>query len=227
MTKQKSGDTREKLLTAASDVFVEKGFRDATVAEICKRADANISAVNYYFSSKEILYQQAWRHSFAKSIKDFPQDGGVSENAPAEARLRGQVKALIKRISDENNKDFFISQMEFVNPTGLLEEVMKSELIPLREKTLSVMRELLGQEATEEQVVFCETCILSMCVHPMLMQRVRLKMKNAEMPVMMYDLDAYIEHVMKFALAGIAAIKSDFDLVGLAAQHTGAHKPGN
>jgi AcrR family transcriptional regulator len=182
MTKQRSGDTREKLLTAASDVFVEKGFRDATVAEICK---------------------------------------------PAEARLRGQVKALIRRISDENNKDFFISQMEFVNPTGLLEEVMKSELIPLREKTLSVVRELLGQEATEEQVVFCETCILSMCVHPMLMQRASLKMKNAEMPVMMYDLDAYIEHVMKFALAGIAAIKSDFDLVGLAAQHAGAHKTEN
>ncbi|HSO08870.1 MAG TPA: TetR family transcriptional regulator, partial [Desulfoprunum sp.] len=64
MGRRKSGGTREKLLSAASDVFVDKGFRDATVAEICRRAGANISAVNYYFGSKEALYQEAWRHSF-------------------------------------------------------------------------------------------------------------------------------------------------------------------
>jgi AcrR family transcriptional regulator len=34
MIKKKSGGTKERLLTAASDVFVEKGFRNATVAEI-------------------------------------------------------------------------------------------------------------------------------------------------------------------------------------------------
>ncbi len=44
--------------------------------------------------------------------------------------------------------------MEFVNPTGLLGEVMRTEFIPLREKTLSLMRELLGPDASEEEVVF-------------------------------------------------------------------------
>jgi len=63
MSRKRTGATREKLLVAASDVFVEKGFRDATVADICNRAAANISAVNYYFGSKEALYQESWRHS--------------------------------------------------------------------------------------------------------------------------------------------------------------------
>ncbi len=207
MTKQRSSVTKDKLLAAASDVFVEKGFRDSTVAEICNRAGANISAVSYYFGSKEALYQEAWRHSFTESIKAHPQDGGVSENAPAEERLRGQLKALIERIADDSSKDFFISQMEFVNPTGLLEEVMKSELIPLREKTLTVMRELLGPEATEQQVNFCETCILSMCIHPMLMQRVRRSTKNVEVPVVIDDIEAFADHVMTFALSGINAIR--------------------
>ncbi len=207
MAKQRSSVTKDKLLAAASDVFVDKGFRDSTVAEICNRAGANISAVSYYFGSKEALYQEAWRHSFTESIKAHPQDGGVSENAPAEERLRGQLKALIERIADDSSKDFFISQMEFVNPTGLLEEVMKSELIPLREKTLTVMCELLGPEATEQQVNFCETCILSMCIHPMLMQRVRRSTKNVEVPVVIDDLEAFADHVMTFALSGINAIR--------------------
>jgi len=207
MAGRRLGDTREKLLNAASDVFVEKGFRDATVAEICKHAGANISAVNYYFGSKEALYQEAWRQSFAASIMAHPQDGGVTGNAPVEERLRGRVKALIERIADENNRDFFISQMEFVNPTGLLDEVMKFALIPLREETLAVMRELLGSGATEQQAVFCETCLISMCFQPMLIRRLRQRTDASDAPILIDDLEAFTRHVTTFALAGIAAIR--------------------
>jgi len=205
MGRRKSGGTKEKLLTAAGDVFVDKGFRDATVAEICRRAGANISAVNYYFGSKEALYQEAWRHSFAASCNMYPQDGGVGADAPAADRLRGQVRALIARIADRDNRDFFISQMEFINPTGLLKEVMESELIPLRDKTVALLRELLGPETPFQQVAFCEVCIISMCIHPVMMQRIR---RETEGPDVINDLEAFTDHVLTFALAGIAAIKS-------------------
>lgn len=204
MAHERPPTTREKILTAASDLFMEKGFRDTTVAEICRRADANISAVNYHFGSKEALYQEAWRHSFAQSVKAHPHDGGVADNAPAEERLAGRLRALIERIADENNRDFFISQMEFTNPTGLLAEVMKTELIPQRERNLALMRELLGPEATEQQVMFCETCVIGMCLNPMLMRRVRQRGNSAELPPLIDDLEAFAGHVIRFALAGIA-----------------------
>lgn len=208
MSRKRSGGTRGKLLAAAGDVFIEKGFRDATVAEICSRAEANISAVNYHFGSKEALYQEAWRHSFTESLKAYPMDGGVSETATAEERLRGQLTALIQRIADENNKDFFIAQMELVNPTGLLQEVMKIELIPMRQQTLALVRELLGPEATEQQVHYCEISIISMCVHPMVMQRIARRTRDKEMPAIIEDIGAFADHVVTFALAGINAIRS-------------------
>jgi AcrR family transcriptional regulator len=207
MSRKASCTTREKLLSAAADVFMEKGFRDATVAEICGRAEANISAVNYHFGSKEVLYREAWRHSFAESVKAHPQDGGVSADASAEERLCGHLRALIQRVFDKNNRDFYISQMEIANPTGLLREVMRVELVPQREKTLSLVRELLGPEAAEEQVVFCETCIISMCFNPLLMRRVRQREANGEAPETPVDLGAFAEHVVRFALAGIADIR--------------------
>ena len=40
---------RERLLEAAGEIFAEHGFRNTTVREICKRADINLAAVNYYF----------------------------------------------------------------------------------------------------------------------------------------------------------------------------------
>jgi len=76
MIRKKSEAKKERLLAVAGDVFIEKGFRDATVAEICSRAEANISAVNYHFGSKEALNQEAWRHSFTESLKTYPLDGG-------------------------------------------------------------------------------------------------------------------------------------------------------
>lgn len=214
MAKQGPISTKEKLLAAASDVFVEKGFRDATVAEICNRADANVAAVNYHFGSKEALYQEAWRYSFTASIKAHPLDGGVRADAPAEERLRGRLKALIERAADENSIDFFISQMEFANPTGLLHEVMTSEMIPLRGKTLSLMRELLGPEASEQQVVFCEMCIISMCFHPMLIQRIRQRSRHLKLLPAIDDIKGFCDHVVKFALAGIAVVKGDVNWDG-------------
>lgn len=207
MTRKRSSPTREKLLSAAADVFMEKGFRDATVSEICLRAGANISAVNYHFGSKEALYQQAWRHSYAELVSVHPLDGGVSPDASAEERLSGHMRALIGRISDENNRDFYICQMEIANPTGLLEEIVKVELNPQREKTQSLVRELLGPGTTEQQVVFCETCVISMCINPMSMRRVRQREGNTDKPRVEYDLEAFADHAVRFALAGIEEIR--------------------
>ncbi|MDD2851420.1 MAG: CerR family C-terminal domain-containing protein [Desulfuromonadaceae bacterium] len=207
MIRKKSEAKKEKLLAVAGDVFIEKGFRDATVAEICSRAEANISAVNYHFGSKEAIYQEAWRHSFTESLKTYPLDGDINEASPAEERLRGQLTAMIRRIADENNKDFFIAQMEMINPTGLLQEVMKSELIPIREQTSAVVRELLGPEATEEQVHFCEISIISMCVHPMIMQRIARRTGDKNRPTIIEDITAFADHVVTFALAGINAVR--------------------
>lgn len=207
MSRKKSEAKKEKLLTAASEVFVAKGFRDATVAEICARAGANISAVNYHFGSKEALYQEAWRYSFTESITAYPMNGGIRESATPEDRLRGQLTSLIHRIADVNNKDFFIAQMEMINPTGLLKQVMQLELIPMREKILAVVRELLGPQATEQEIAFCEISIISMCTHPILLQRMAQRDQDRNLPGLIEDIAAFADHVVSFALAGINAMR--------------------
>ena len=50
--------SKDKLLEAATEVFAEKGFREATILEISKRAQCNVAAINYHFKSKEALYER-------------------------------------------------------------------------------------------------------------------------------------------------------------------------
>jgi AcrR family transcriptional regulator len=201
--------TRGKLLAAAGEIFAEKGFRDATIAEICLRAGTNIAAVNYHFGSKEALYSEAWRHAFAQSAQAHPPDGGVAADAPPEERLRGQVTALLHRIADENNREFWFMQREFANPTGLLEEVMREEIRPLQQRTERIVRELLGPQVAEREVRFCEVGIISQCINPMVVRN-RLKEggDNQDGTRRIDDIEAYARHVVAFSLAGIRAIRA-------------------
>ena len=45
-------ETRRQLLEAAGEVFAEAGFRETTVREICRRAGANVAAINYGIQQK-------------------------------------------------------------------------------------------------------------------------------------------------------------------------------
>jgi len=202
--------TAKSLLAAASDVFATKGYRDATIAEICERAKANIAAVNYHFGDKETLYTEAWRHSFSESVKVHPPDGGVSDAAPPEERLRGQVVALLRRIADADNREFFIVQKELANPTGLLNKVMRVELRPMQERMEILVRELLGPHVSDMQVRFCEISVISQCINPMVVRkRHKEKREDKDSPPGVDDIEAYSRHVVEFSLAGIRAVRDE------------------
>jgi TetR/AcrR family transcriptional regulator, regulator of cefoperazone and chloramphenicol sensitivity len=208
-------ETRKRLIDAAESVFALRGFHDTKVAEICRLAKANIAAVNYHFGSKEELYVEAWRHAFKRSIEKHPPAGGVSAGAPAEDRLRGQILALIRRIMDPASLDFDIVHKEMANPTGLLSEVMSRSIEPLRQQSLTVVRELLGTEATEQQVRLCEISIHAQCFGPLMHERHRRNLPKGRKRMEPYakeiECSVLSEHVFRFSLAGIREVRGRYE----------------
>ena len=55
--------TRDKILSAAGEVFAEQGFEGATIRAITERAGVNVAAVNYHFRDKAELYTRIWLRS--------------------------------------------------------------------------------------------------------------------------------------------------------------------
>jgi AcrR family transcriptional regulator len=208
MQRENTIRTRKSLLEAAVSIFARKGFLNSTIAEICRQAGTNIAAVNYHFGSKETLYVEAWRFAFKESLNTFPPDGNVSDKAPVEDRFRGHIQAAIGRIADKSNKEFWLVQKEFVNPTGLLEEAMREEITPIRNKTKNLVRELLGPHVSENEAFFCETGIMSMCLNPMVARSLLSENLDVQMgPPKIKDINAYTDHVVKFSMAGLKAIR--------------------
>jgi AcrR family transcriptional regulator len=207
------GETRRQLLEAACRVFAEKGFRDATVADICERAGANIAAVNYHFRTKETLYVEAWRLAFQRSLDAHPPDGGVPPTAPAAERLRGKIHSVLSRITDPENREFAIIHQEFANPTGLLAEVLRECIDPLRQSTLRIVRELLGPKASERDAGLCQMSIMSQCMHPGIRRRHQPAGSGPPCPpgpidpALDTDIAIIAEHITRFSLAGIQEIR--------------------
>ncbi len=63
--------TREKIKTAAAEIFIEKGYAAARMQEIADRAQANKAMIYYYFSSKDALFESIIREAFEELFSMF------------------------------------------------------------------------------------------------------------------------------------------------------------
>jgi AcrR family transcriptional regulator len=87
----------EAIVLAAGEVFAEKGFAAATMAEIASRADANIGSLYRFFPTKEALADAIIERDLAKAEKAYDeaeeQAGVISTTALAD-RLIGLMANL-------------------------------------------------------------------------------------------------------------------------------------
>src|SRR5262245_14636282 len=98
--------TRGRLLEAAEQVFAEEGFRNATLQEIARRADANVASTAYHFGSKEGLYAAVFEFAEQRAAAaDRPSDDGAG--LPAEERLRRHVASFLSRLLDPDRPTWF------------------------------------------------------------------------------------------------------------------------
>jgi len=70
-------DTRESLLKAATEAFVEKGFSGARVDEIARKARANKAMIYYHFGSKEKLYRAVLLHQIGSLHEEIARVAGL------------------------------------------------------------------------------------------------------------------------------------------------------
>jgi len=213
--KKPDRDTQARLLQSACEVFAEKGYREATLAEICERAGANIAAVNYYFRDKATLYAEAWRRSFQRSLEIYPADGNVPPGASPEERLRGRIQSILQRIADPQSYEFDIMYKELVNQTGLLTDVMQESIEPIRRGLFVLMRELLGEKASDLQVQLCQMSIRAQCFDLIIREQRRKKSpeekKSTGPPFLDVDVAVLADHILRFSLAGIREIRLEIE----------------
>lgn len=156
------GDTRERLLEAAGEVFARCGFRAATVREISRLARANVAAVNYHFGDKEMLYSAVLKHTLHTAFRKYPPDLGVSDDSSPDERLHAFVRSFLFRILDEGRPAWHGKLMarEVAEPSSALDELLATTVRPLHEHLVRIVEDLLGAAGTPQLVRRCTLSVL-------------------------------------------------------------------
>jgi TetR/AcrR family transcriptional regulator, regulator of cefoperazone and chloramphenicol sensitivity len=197
-------ETRDRLLEAAGEVFAERGYRAATVRDICSRAHANVAAVNYHFGDKERLYEAAIRHADRCSVEKYPLDLGVRAGARPEERLRAFVRSFLLRIFDESRQAWYgkLMSREMVEPTHALDHVVEEVIRPRFDQLQAIVRELSRGKLRPEQVRACASSIVGQCLHYHHAHAV-IRRLMPQMDFRAKEIERLADHVTAFSIGGV------------------------
>ena len=203
-------NTRDKILSAAGEVFAEQGFEGATIRAITERAGVNVAAVNYHFRDKAELYTRvvldacsaraayraAYREAMAEAV-DSPEE-----------RFRSLTYRFLEYLLDPARPNWKRRLMarEMANPTTALDELVEKNIRPLRDDfLLPTLRELTGGCFSRRQLSYFASSIMGQCLY-FLQSRPIIERLNPDFKIGKSEIAEIAEHITRFSLAAIAEL---------------------
>lgn len=200
--------TEQRLLDAAGELFAEQGFRGTNVRDICRRAGANIAAVNYHFGDKQGLYAAVFKYAGDCARDAVQANLELDEAAGPEERLHIFIRSLLGHFFDRSRPAWQAKLMarEMIEPTRLLDTLIEENIRPFHTGLETIIRKLLGNGADETVVIRCAFSVEGQCVFyrhswPVI-SRLHPELKYG--PV---DIERLADHITGFSLAGLKEIR--------------------
>lgn len=196
--------TKARLLEAAGEEFAEKGFVDARVRSICRRAGsaANPAAINYHFGGKEQLYIAAVLEAHRCQMKDRSEEP-YNPSLPPDERLRAFIRQFLENVltRTESSWQHALMTREILQPTEACEAVVRESIRPRFERLL----EILGQfcpDAEPRRLYALAFSVIGQCLHYKIARPVSERLVGAETYASL-DVEFLTDHVTNFTLAAL------------------------
>ena len=160
---KKTESTEEKIIAAATRVFIQKGIDGARMQEIADEAGINKSLLHYYFRSKDKLFDRVFSESFIPVVKtinlvfDSYQD--------IDSLIEGFVTSYIKMLRDNPFIPQFIIHELNRNPKRIVEQIQSSHL-DHQQIFEMVLRNIDGNNLKPFNPVHIIVNIIALCVFP-------------------------------------------------------------
>lgn len=197
--------TQRQLLEVAGQVFAEQGYARATSKEICRRAHANIAAVNYHFGGKEGLYAAVLEEAHARVVSIEMVAAAMQGDADPASKLRALLSRIVGEISgrDAGAWELRVLSREILSPTPMVERMVSNQVVPKARLVGGMVSGLLGVPAdhpavSRTVVSLIGPCVMLLIVSPEVLRKV--------FPALDLEPQSLVEHMVTFALGGMKAI---------------------
>lgn len=118
------GNCRERLLNAAGLLFAARGLEGVSTRELTRAADANLSAIAYYFGGKDNLYKEAVEDAIARAQEVV---GGTLENLIIDTERAGNDPRLLARAAIRFVRDYAHAILS-VDPANWRRQLLMREM---------------------------------------------------------------------------------------------------
>lgn len=201
--------TITQILNAAGEIFAEKGFKNATVREICTKAGVNLAAVNYHFGDKERLYIEAVKNARHVLEENVPLPDDLDSREPHVA-LKVMIQTLARRMLNRDIESWRHGLLvrEFTNPSKACEEMMQESIVPFMSRLHDAIRQLLPREVPEYTVHQLGLSIISQIAYYRLQDRVVGMLVPENEFNEHFSAEVLANHIARFSIGAIRAYDS-------------------
>ncbi len=136
--KPKDISTEEKIKAAARKIFTKKGYSATRTRDIAEEAGINLALLNYYFRSKEKLFDLVMLENFGQFIH-----GVRALFNDQDSSLEQKIEALV---------DFYISQL-ILNPDLPMFVLNEIRSDPKKLQARGLLRDILRKSVLMQQLI--------------------------------------------------------------------------
>lgn len=161
-------ETRTRLLEAASAVFADRGYHEATVREICHRAKVNLALVNYHFGDKLELYTEVLRCSVKQPENLQEVHDLFLEKDEPEILLRRFIHMMLRRMvkrREKSNMHMRLMLHELARPTPAVARVVDESVKPLHDRLRALLGKILALPPEHDKTRLCTQSIIGQTIH--------------------------------------------------------------
>ena len=196
--------TQEKILLAATKVFAEHGFRDATTRMICAEARVNVALVNYYFRSKAELYKAVIAALFEGTGKPLM---AIPDTVCDEASWRRAMETWIRRslaiCAASKPPELWVARlmgMEECVPSDLAQDIEDKFAKPVRQCFARLLRMAMKEDDPVAVSLWASTVNAQCVIYALTKQGWAARFCRPEM-----EIKEWLEKVAEHICAGIFA----------------------
>ena len=204
-------DTRWHLLEIAGQVFSEKGFAGTTGKEICRRAKANVAAINYHFQSLDGLYAAVLKEATRRLPSVQALRTALTRESEPEAKLTAIFDLAVRAITGPVSSSWVVGVVgrEALNPSPAYVALKKREWRPKMLVLRGVVAEIMQLPPSHPAVERSCMSALAPCSLLLLVDRSLLKRAFPRFGFSPKDAGAITEHLVRFSLGGMAAAAAE------------------
>lgn len=195
-------DVRTRILETAGEIFANKGFSATTVRDICRAADANIAAINYYFGDKMSLYVESVKHAHACRFNEPPPQW--PSGTPPEQKLRDFLHGMLIHLLDPTRPLWNAKLMmrELAEPTEACHAITEQYIRPMAKVLQGIVTEMLPPGSSPEQIQLTCFSVVGQCLFYRTQEPVA-KQLVGEAVYATFTVDRIAEHIAEFTLAAL------------------------